>query len=193
MKRVCVFCGSNAGARPEYAATARELGTLLAQRGIGLVYGGAHVGLMGIVADAALAAGGEVIGVIPDSLVRKEIAHRSLSDLQIVGSMHERKARLAELGDGFLALPGGCGTFEEFFEIVTWAQLGMHSKPIGLLNVAGFYDALLSLLEHSIAEKFIRAEHRGLVLDDDDPARLLDRMTAYVPTIRPKWIDKDEI
>lgn len=192
MKRICVFCGSNVGAIPEYVETARTLGTLLAERSIGLVYGGAHVGLMGAVAEAALAAGGEVIGVIPQSLVDKEIAHRGLTELQIVGSMHERKARMAELGDGFLALPGGCGTFEEFFEIVTWAQLGMHAKPIGLLNVAGFYDALLALLEHSIAEKFIVPSHRALVLDDDNPARLLERMENYVPTIRPKWIDKNE-
>lgn len=192
MKRVCVFCGSSLGSRPEYEATARQLGTLLAERNIGLVYGGAHVGLMGAIADAALLAGGEVIGVIPEALVRKEIAHQGLGDLRVVGSMHERKALMAELGDGFIALPGGCGTFEEFFEIVTWAQLGMHSKPIALLNVAGYYDSLLALLDQSIAEKFVRTEHRQLVLDAADPVQLLERMETYVPTIRPKWIDRDE-
>ena len=192
MKRVCVFCGSSLGSRPEYEATARQLGTLLAERHIGLVYGGAHVGLMGAIADAVLAAGGEVIGVIPESLVRKEIAHQGLGDLRVVGSMHERKALMAELGDGFIALPGGCGTFEEFFEIVTWAQLGMHSKPIAMLNIAGYYDPLLALLDQSITEKFVKLEHRQLVLDAADPIQLLERMATYVPTIRPKWIDRDE-
>lgn len=192
MRRVCVFCGSSFGSRPEYEATARQLGTLLSERNIGLVYGGAHVGLMGAIADAALSAGGEVIGVIPEALVRKEIAHQGLGDLRVVGSMHERKALMAELGDGFIALPGGCGTFEEFFEIVTWAQLGMHSKPTALLNVAGYYDPLLALLDQSIAEKFVKREHRELVLDAADPAQLLDLMAAYVPTYRPKWIERDE-
>ncbi len=192
MKRVSVFCGSSLGVRPEYEATARQLGTLLAERKIGLVYGGAHVGLMGAIADSALAAGGEVIGVIPDALVRKEIAHQGLGDLRVVGSMHERKALMAELGDGFIALPGGCGTFEEFFEIVTWAQLGIHSKPIALLNIAGYYDPLIALLDQSITERFVKAEHRQIVLDDTDPVRLLNRMENYVPTIQPKWISRDE-
>ena len=192
MKRVCVFCGSSFGARPEYESTAQQLGTLLAERNIGLVFGGSHAGLMGAIADAALSAGGEVIGVIPEALVRKEIAHRYLSDLRVVGSMHERKALMAELGDGFIALPGGCGTFEEFFEIVTWAQLGMHRKPIALLNVAGYYDSLLALLEKSITEKFVKPDYRKLVIDDSDPILLLERMANYVPTIQPKWINRDE-
>ena len=169
---------------------AREVGVLLAQRGFGLVYGGAQVGLMGAVADGALAAGGEVIGIIPDSLVRKEVAHTGLGDLRVVGSMHERKAQMADLSDGFLALPGGCGTFEEFFEVVTWAQIGIHRKPCALLNVAGYYDPLLALLNHAVAERFVRPAHLGLVLADTDPVRLLDSMETYVSPIVDKWMDR---
>ena len=149
MQRICVFCGSQVGRRPLYAAAATALGTLLAQRGIGLVYGGGKIGLMGVVADAALAAGGEVIGVIPERLMNRELGHGGVTDLRVVDSMHERKAMMSELSDGFIALPGGYGTFEEFFEVVTWMQLGIQSKPCGLLNVGGYYDMLLALLDHA--------------------------------------------
>ena len=191
MQRICVFCGSSAGARPAYEAAAREIGRLLAERNLGLVYGGARVGLMGAVADAALAAGGEVIGIIPHSLVRKEVAHEALHDLRIVGSMHERKAQMADLADAFVALPGGCGTFEEFFEVVTWAQIGLHRKPCGLLNVAGYYDPLLALLDHAVAERFVRPEHRRIVVTDTDPARLLDTLQTYRTPLVEKWLDRD--
>ena len=192
MKRVCVFCGSSPGAQPVYCESAREVGTLLARQGIGLVYGGAQVGVMGAVADGVLQAGGEVIGIIPRSLVRKEVAHAGLEDLRIVGSMHERKAQMAELADGFLALPGGCGTFEELFEILTWAQIGIHRKPIALLNVAHYYDPLLALLDHAVQERFVHPEHRRLLLTDTDPERLLDAMRRYSPPIAEKWMDRDE-
>ena len=190
MQRVCVFCGSSPGGDPLYLRVAREVGVLLAERGIGLVYGGAQVGLMGAVADGALSAGGEVIGVLPQSLVRKEVAHTGLGDLRIVGSMHERKALMADLSDGFLALPGGCGTFEEFFEVVTWAQIGIHRKPCALLNVAGYYDPLLALLHHAVAERFVRPEHLGLVLVETAPEPLLDAMDRYVSPVVDKWMDR---
>jgi uncharacterized protein (TIGR00730 family) len=193
MQRVCVFCGSSPGADPVYMRIAREVGTLLANRGLGLVFGGAQVGLMGAVADGALEAGGEVIGIIPQSLVRKEVAHQGLVDLRIVGSMHERKAQMAELADGFLALPGGCGTFEEFFEVVTWAQIGIHRKPCALLNIAGYYDPLLSLLNHAVDQRFVRPEHLGLVLSDTEPARLLDTMDRYISPLADKWMDRIQI
>lgn len=166
--RLCVFCGSASGARPEYAAVARELGTALAERGIGVVYGGASVGMMGAVADAALAAGGEVIGVIPQALVDREIAHADLSALHVVDSMHARKALMADLSDAFLALPGGMGTLEELFEVFTWRQIGIHDKPIALLDVAGYWAGLVTFLEHAEAEGFLRAGHRQtLVLEPD--------------------------
>lgn len=192
MKRVCVFCGSSMGARPVYAEAARGLGRAIAERGLGLVYGGAHVGLMGVVADAAMQAGGEVIGVIPEALVRKEIAHTGVQDLRIVASMHERKALMAELSDGFIALPGGIGTFEEFFEIITWGLLGLHQKPCALLNVDGYYDSLLALLDNAITEGFLKPKYRSLVLTQDDCERLLDVMTDFTPTILPKWINQEE-
>jgi len=192
MQRVCVFCGSSPGADPLYMQVAREVGVLLAERGLGLVYGGAQVGLMGAVADGALSVGGEVIGIIPQSLVRKEVAHNGLGDLRIVGSMHERKAQMADLSDGFLALPGGCGTFEEFFEVVTWAQIGIHRKPCALLNIAGYYDPLLALLHHAVEERFVRPEHLNLVLADTNPALLLDAMEAYVSPLIDKWMDRNQ-
>ena len=179
--RICVFCGSRPGSRPEYAATARHLGELMAARGIGLVYGGGHVGLMGTVADAVLRAGGEVIGVIPDNLVRRELSHHGLTELHVVGSMHERKARMADRADAFIALPGGFGTFEELFEIVTWAQLGLHRKAVGVLNVGGFYDGLLALVDHAIREGFIPEDNRALLLESDDADRLLDLVIGYEP------------
>ena len=192
MRRICVFCGSNPGASPVYAETARTLGETLAGRGLGLVYGGGNVGLMGAVADGALAAGGEVIGVIPHTLVLREVAHRGLTELRVVDSMHERKAMMAELADGFLVLPGGIGTMEEFFEVWTWAQLGLHGKPIGLLDTAGYYAQLQGFLDHAVAEGFLRPDHRSTVLVDADAGRLLDRMRSHAPPNVPKWIDRAE-
>lgn len=178
IRRVCVFCGSASGSRPGYAGAARELGTRLAHRGIGLVYGGAAVGLMGTVADAALAAGGEVIGVIPGALVDREIAHPGLSELHVVGSMHERKALMAELSGAFVALPGGLGTLEELFEVCTWRQLGLHAKPIALLDVEGYWAGLLAFLAHTEAEGFLRpGSLGGSLLHDTDAAALLDRLS----------------
>jgi uncharacterized protein (TIGR00730 family) len=191
MKRVCIFCGSSPGNRPVYVEAARSVGRLLAGRGLELVYGGAHVGLMGAVADAALTAGGHVIGVIPQSLVNREIAHTKIPDLRIVASMHERKAMMESLSDAFLALPGGMGTLEEVCEIYTWGQLGLHAKPCGLLNVDGYYDPLLQLLDNAVRNAFMRQEHREAVLADDDPASLLDRFAAYRPAITDKWISRE--
>jgi uncharacterized protein (TIGR00730 family) len=190
VKAVCVFTGSSLGARPEYQTAAAALGRTLAGRGLGLVYGGARVGLMGTVADAALAAGGSVIGVIPQALVAKELAHAGLTELRVVGSMHERKAMMADLADGFVALPGGWGTLEEFFEVLTWAQLGLHRKPCGLLNVGGYFDGLLEFADHAAAEGFVRREHRQMISVADAPAVLLDRLAAHQPPLVEKWIDR---
>ncbi len=176
MRRLCVFCGASVGDRPVYAEQARQLGQALAGRGIGLVFGGGHIGLMGILADAVLAAGGEAVGVIPQALVDRELAHRGLTRLHVVGTMHQRKALMAELADGFAALPGGFGTGDEFFEILTWSQLGLHAKPIGLLNTADFFRPLLTWLDHMVAEGFLRAEHRALVRQADSAAALLDQL-----------------
>lgn len=191
MKNICVFCGSSNGVRPEYADAARQLGALLAQRGLGLVYGGGRVGLMGLIADAVLANGGHVSGIIPEFLFKKEIEHKDVSDLRVVGSMHERKALMADLADGFIALPGGWGTLDEFCEILTWAQLGLHSKPCGLLNVSGYYDSFLQFFDTATTEGFVQPQHRTLVLAETDPARLLDRMATYQPPPTVKWM-KDE-
>jgi len=187
MKRICVFCGSNAGARSEYAEAARALATVLAERKLGIVYGGGNVGLMGVLADAALARGGEVIGVIPQKLVDKEVAHRGVTKLLVVETMHERKALMNDLSDAFLALPGGFGTLDEFFEVLTWAQLGFHGKPCALLNVAGYYDGMLAMLDHAVTERFLRPAHRELVIADTDPLRLLQRLSAFVPAPKGKW------
>ncbi|SFW42468.1 hypothetical protein SAMN04489730_0229 [Amycolatopsis australiensis] len=187
MRRICVFCGSSMGFSPRYAEQAAALGKLLAQRGIGLVYGGASVGTMGAVADAALAAGGEVIGVIPEALSSVEIAHAGLSELHVVADMHERKAKMAALSDGFLALPGGAGTLEELFEVWTWAQLGLHGKPIGLVDVDGYYAPLMAFADHMVTEGFLKADYRSLLLTDPDPAALLDRFETYEPPVPPKW------
>jgi uncharacterized protein (TIGR00730 family) len=192
MKRVCVFCGSNKGLRPAYKDAAWEIGQALARRGIGLVYGGGNVGLMGVVADAALAVGGEVVGVIPEALVAKEIAHIGLTDLRVVRSMHERKALMAELSDAFVALPGGVGTWEEFCEVLTWRQLGLHQKPCGLLNVEGYYDQLIALFDRAITEQFIRPENRSLILEAEEPEYLLDLLAQYKPVFVEKWIGRDE-
>ena len=178
MRRLGVFCGSRDGARPAYREAAHALGRALAARGVGVVYGGASVGLMGAVADAALAAGGEVIGVIPQSLVAREIAHAGLTALHVVDTMHERKARMAALADAFVALPGGVGTLEELFEVWTWGQLGLHAKPCGLLDVAGYYRPLLAFVDQGVAEGFIRPAQRHTLVVDDDAARLIDRLAA---------------
>jgi hypothetical protein len=193
VRRVCVFCGSNVGGRPEYAAAARQLGTVLARRGLGLVYGGGSVGLMGVLADAALAAGGEVIGVIPRALATKEIAHHGLTGLEVVPSMHARKARMAELADAFVALPGGFGTLEELLEMVTWAQLGLHVKPIGVLSVNGYFDGLLALVEHAIAERFVHPGHRELLVSAPGAEALLAALERATPRRAPrKWLALDE-
>jgi uncharacterized protein (TIGR00730 family) len=192
LRRVCVFCGSNPGRRPEYVQAAREMGRVLAERGHGLVYGGGKTGLMGVVADTVLAAGGEVLGVIPEALMAREVGHPGLTQLHVVKTMHERKAMMADLCDGFVALPGGFGTFEEFCEVLTWSQLGFHPKPCGLLNVAGYYDTLLALFDHATAEGFVPPAHRTIVIEDTDPARLLDRFATFTPPTTAKWIHADE-
>jgi uncharacterized protein (TIGR00730 family) len=181
-RRICIFCGSSTGQRPEYRTAAERLAAELARRKVGIVFGGGCVGLMGIVADTALAHGGHVIGVIPSAMVAREIAHRGLPDLRIVTSMHERKALMARLSDAFIALPGGFGTFEEFCEVVTWTQLGLHGKPCGLLNVAGYYDGLVALFDRAVADGFIRLENRGIVLADSEPGALIERL-AERPTL----------
>jgi uncharacterized protein (TIGR00730 family) len=192
MQRVCVFCGSSVGRNPSYAHAATALGELLARRRIGIVFGGGRVGMMGVLADSALAAGGEVIGVIPEALVARELAHTGVTDLRVVSSMHERKALMASLSDVFVALPGGFGTFEEFCEVTTWSQLGLHRKPCGLLNVEGFFEPLLALFDHAAAEGFIRPEHRAIVVVESEPATLLDRLAAYLPPRQEKWIEPEE-
>ena len=188
---VCVFSGSSPGARPAYAAAATALGTEIAGRGMRVVYGGASVGLMGTVADAALAAGGEVVGVIPQHLVDREVAHTGLTDLRVTGSMHERKALMADLSDGFVALPGGLGTLEELAEVLTWSQLGLQSKPCGLLDVEDFYAPLLAFLDHTVTERFVSARHRALVLSADRPGTLLDRLQDWRPDHAvSKWLER---
>lgn len=189
MRRICVFCGSNPGSNPEYCRAARELGEELARRGLGLVYGGAGIGCMGAVADAVLAAGGEAIGVMPRNLLEKEIAHKGLSELRVVESMHERKALMAELADAFIALPGGMGTLEEIFEVATWAQLGLHKKPCGLLDVAGYYAPLTAFLDHVRDECFMRPEHRAMILRASTPEELLGLFDTYTPPLVEKWIE----
>lgn len=190
MKRVCVYCGSSSGARPEYAEAAETLGRRLAERGLGLVYGGGNVGLMGRVADAALRAGGEVIGIIPRALLRLEVGHLDLTALHVVESMHERKAMMADLSDGFIALPGGIGTMEEMFESWTWGQLGYHRKPLGLLDVAGYYTKLMGFIDHMVEEGFLRPEHRAFILFAEDADGLLDRFLDYVPPPTRVWIER---
>src|ERR1700751_4405747 len=187
--RICVFCGSSSGARESYAAGATSLARHLVANGIAIVYGGGKVGLMGKLADAALEAGGEIIGIMPQALVDKEVSHPRLSDLRIVASMHERKALMAELSDAFIALPGGYGTLEEFCEVLTWTQLGLHRKPCGLLNIDGFYDHLLSLFDHAVAERFLKPAHRQIVLSDSRPESLVKRLLEYEPPLLDKWID----
>lgn len=192
MNRVCVFCGSSIGERSDYSEAAVMLGGLLARRNIGLVYGGGNVGLMGVIANAVLEAGGKVIGVIPHALAAREIEHRGLTELHVVDSMHTRKAMMADLADAFIAMPGGVGTFEEFFEAVTWTQLGLHRKPCGLLNVAGFYAPLAAFIDQAVSEGFIKPVHRAAIVVDDNPERLLDTLaTVKLPEVA-KWIRRDE-
>jgi uncharacterized protein (TIGR00730 family) len=192
MKRICVYCGSSLGRRAEYTRAARRLGALLAERGLGLVYGGASVGVMGAIANAALAGGAEVIGVIPRALATREVAHTGLSDLHVVESMHQRKAKMAELSDGFIALPGGWGTIEEIFEALTWGQLGLHRKPCGLLDVAGYFKHLGAFLDHAMAEEFVRPEYRPMIIVEEDPALLLERFSNYEAPRVKKWINKGQ-
>lgn len=193
VRSLCIFCGSSSGAKPAYASAAAAVGKLLAERRIRVVYGGGNVGLMGVLADAALAAGGEVIGVIPQMLVDKELAHRHVTDLRIVGSMHERKALMAELSDGFVALPGGLGTYEELFEVLTWAQLHIHHKPCGCLNVLGYFDPLVKLLDHAVAEGFLRKEQRRLLMMASQPDELLALLAAQQPVRDAKWLGREVI
>jgi uncharacterized protein (TIGR00730 family) len=188
-----VFCGSSPGARPAYAEAAAELARLLVADGIGVVYGGGAVGLMGVLADTVMAEGGEAIGVIPQALVDREIGHGGLSELRVVGSMHERKALMADLSDAFVALPGGMGTLEELFEVYTWSQLGLHRKPCSLLDVEGYYAGLQEFLGHAVRERFLREDHRAMLMVERDPRRLLDRLREFEPhAIQPKWIDRGE-
>jgi len=178
--RICVFTGSKTGKRSEYRAAARQAARQLVERGYGLVYGGGNVGLMGVIADAALERGGHVTGVIPDALVSQEVAHRGLSELRVVQSMHERKAVMADLSDGFIAMPGGIGTMEEFFEVLSWAQLGLHNKPCGLLNIGGYYDHLIRFMNHAVDQEFLKPKHRALLLVEEEPDRLLDRFEPII-------------
>ena len=181
MNRICVFCGTNTGSRPEYGAAARELGQILAEQGIELVYGGASVGIMGELADSVHEHGGHVTGIIPQQLMEKEVAHTGIANLIVVASMHQRKSQMADMSDGFIALPGGIGTLEGFFEILTWSQLGIHAKPSGILNVAGYFDGLTRFLDHAVKEGFLTEEHRGAIIMETEPRRLLERMQAYTP------------
>jgi uncharacterized protein (TIGR00730 family) len=191
MNSVCLYLGSSPGARPEYEEVVRQLATTIARRGMTLVYGGGNVGLMGVAANAALEAGGKVIGVIPADIADKEVGHHGLTELQVVDSMHERKMRMAKLSDGIIALPGGLGTLEELFEMLTWSQLGFHNKPIGLVNVAGYFDLLLGFLDHAVQERFVKQVHRDLLLMETDCELLLQRMIDYQPAVTDKWLDLD--
>lgn len=192
MRNVCVYCGAASGASPDYTRVATEMGTELARRGLTLVYGGGSVGLMGVVADAVIQSKGRVIGVIPEFLATKELKHDGLHETVITGDMHERKAGMAERADAFIAMPGGLGTFEELFEMLTWSQLGLHNKVIGLLNINGFYDLLVSFLDHAIREGFIPASNRRLFVVESDPARLLDRMASHTLPTGTRWRPEDQ-
>jgi uncharacterized protein (TIGR00730 family) len=189
MERICVYAGSNPGTNPAYAATAAELARVAVERGLGVVYGGGKVGLMGVLADAALEAGGEVIGVLPEGIFRREIPHGGLTELHTVGSMHERKALMGELSDGFIALPGGPGTLEELFEVYTWTQLGIHRKGSVLLNIEGYWDGLVEFLDHSVAERFLKPEHRAMLMVATAPAGAIDALASFQPPDTGKWLD----
>jgi uncharacterized protein (TIGR00730 family) len=190
MKRLCVYCGSRPGSQPDYTEAAKRLARALVRRNIEVVYGGASVGTMGVLANAALAEGGHVIGIIPQAILGREVVHRGLSDLRVVASMHERKTLMAELSDGFIALPGGLGTLDEIFEILTWGQLGLHQKPCGLLNIRDYYRGLIDFLDHAVAEKFIADVHRAMLLVEEEPERLLDRFEGYQAPTVAKWVDR---
>ncbi len=191
MKRICVFCGSSPGSRTEYCAAAEEMGRELVRRNIGLVYGGGNVGLMGIIADAVLRAGGEAVGVIPENLMALEVGHKGLTKLHVVRSMHERKTLMADLSDAFVAMPGGFGTLEEFCEVLTWSQLGLHAKPCGILNVLDYYTPLLRMFDHAVKERFLKPENRALVLAQESPADLLQALEAWRPVRVEKWISRE--
>ncbi|MEP6620981.1 MAG: TIGR00730 family Rossman fold protein [bacterium] len=191
LQTVCVFCAANPGTAPIYCDQAAAMGRFLADSGRRLVYGGGRTGLMGAIADAALSAGGEVVGIMPRHLVDREVAHEGLTELIVVNSMHERKALLSEMSDGFLAMPGGLGTLEELFEVWTWGQLGLHRKPYGLFEVNGFFAPLLAFLDHAVTEGFIRAQYRGLLVVDSEPSSLLARMEAMQPPALPRWLDRE--
>ena len=191
MKRVCVYCGSSDGKKPEYKEAARTLGRAMLDKGIGLVYGGAQIGIMGEIADTVMEGGGEVIGIMPKSLADREIFHTGLTRLEIVDSMHERKAMMADLSDGFIALPGGLGTIEEIFEVLTWAQLGFHQKPCALLNALGYYDNLSAFLNHTVIEGFVNTASRSMLITESDPVTLLERFEEYEAPVVNKWIDRD--
>lgn len=192
IQSICVYCGSSPGRLDAYANAAKALARALVERNIKLIYGGASVGIMGTVADTVLQLGGQAVGVIPDALVRKEVAHKSLSELHVTQSMHERKSLMADLSDGFIALPGGLGTLEELFEVWTWAQLGFHAKPCGLLNIEGYYDSLITFLDHAVAEQFIKPSHASMLFVDSSPGSLLDQFADYAPPVVSKWIAKTE-
>jgi len=191
MKRICVFCGSSAGSRPEYRACAEQLGAELVRRNIALVYGGGNVGLMGAIADSVLQAGGKAIGVIPEHLMAHEVGHKHLTKLHIVRSMHERKALMADISDAFIALPGGFGTLEEFFEVLTWSQLGLHRKPCGIVNVLDYFTPLLEMLDHAVEERFLKAQNRALVLARQTPTELLQAFEEWRPVHVEKWLDRE--
>lgn len=192
MKSICVYCGSSHGRQDAYSSAAHDLAKSLVDRNLRLVYGGASVGIMGMVADAVLQLGGQAVGVIPEALARKEVAHTNLTELHVTQSMHERKTLMAELSDGFIALPGGIGTLEEIFEIWTWAQLGLHRKPCGLLNVKGYFDSLTTFLDHAVAEQFVKKPHRSMLIVEHEPRALLDRFASYEPPTIQKWVEKAE-
>lgn len=191
VRQICVYCGSSPGKRPEYIEEAKKLAELLVREGIGLVYGGASVGIMGSLADTVLNNGGQVTGIIPEGLVSKEVAHNGLTDLQVVSSTHERKFAMAEQSDGFIALPGGLGTIEELFEVLTWSQLGFHQKPVGLLNVCGYYDHLSSFLDHAVSEEFVKQDHRHMLMVEENPQTLIEGFKNYEPPSVEKWIDRE--
>jgi uncharacterized protein (TIGR00730 family) len=191
MRRICVFCGSSPGSRAEYRAATEELGAELVRRSIGLVYGGGNVGLMGVLADAVLKAGGEAVGVIPENLMAREVGHNGLTKLHVVHSMHERKALMADLSDAFIALPGGFGTLEEFCEVLTWAQLGLHAKPCGILNVLGYYSPLLAMFDHAVKERFLKQENRRLVVARESATELLRALEQWRPALVEKWLDRE--
>lgn len=193
LKSLCVYCGSSVGRDTVYADAARSLARVMVERGIRLVFGGGSVGIMGSVADEVLRLGGEAVGVIPQALMRKELAHAGLTEMHVTPSMHARKTLMAELSDAFVALPGGIGTFEELFEVWTWGLLGFHDKPCAILNVGGYYDRLVEFLDHASAEEFVRPVHRGMLIVESDPELLLERFSAYQPPAQPKWVKSDEI